>query len=102
MPQYVIQRSLSEPGPAATDGPVDAAPGASQAREPAPSAPGEMRELGPEVRWVKSYVTERKIYCLYHAPSEDTLRAHARARGFPAEVIERIWAVSSTNTCGGG
>ncbi len=97
MPQYVIQRSLSEPGPAATDGPVDAAPGASPDREPA----SDLRELGPEVRWVKSYVTERKIYCLYHAPSEETLRAHARARGFPAEVIERVWAVSSTNCCGG-
>ena len=90
MPQYVIQRSLSEPGPAATDGPVAAAPGAAA-----------VRELGPQVRWVKSYVTERKIYCLYHAPSEETLRAHARARGFPAEVIERIWAVSSANACGG-
>ncbi|HEX7948014.1 MAG TPA: DUF4242 domain-containing protein [Phenylobacterium sp.] len=101
MPQYVIQRSLSEPGPAATDGPIDAPPGASADRAPAtPVDAAELRELGPEVRWVKSYVTERKIYCLYHAPSEDTLRAHARARGFPAEVIERIWAVSSTN-CGG-
>jgi hypothetical protein len=89
VPQYVIQRSLSEPGPAATDGPIH-------------DEPAELRELGPDVRWLKSYVTERKIYCLYHAPSEDTLRAHARARGFPAEVIERIWAVSSTNTgCGG-
>jgi hypothetical protein len=97
VPQYVIQRSLADPGPAATDGPIDAAPGASAARE---AAAGEMRELGPEVRWVKSYVTERKIYCLYHAPSEERLRAHARARGFPAEVIERVWAVSSTNTCG--
>lgn len=92
MPQYVIQRSLADPGPAATDGPLDAAPGASAAR----AAPGAIRELGPDVRWVKSYVTERKIYCLYHAPNEETLRAHARARGFPAEVIERIWAVSST------
>ena len=56
-----------------------------------------MASLGVPYRWVKSYVTERKIYCLYQAPSEETLRAHARARGFPAEVIERIWAVSSTN-----
>jgi Protein of unknown function (DUF4242) len=83
VPQFVVQRSLSEPP--------------APASEPASFAQAAPRELGVQVRWIKSYVTERNIYCLYDAPSEALLRAHARARGFPVEVIERVWAVSSTN-----
>jgi hypothetical protein len=51
---------------------------------------GVLRELGPQVQWVESYVTGDKIYCVYIAPDEETVREHARRGGFPADRISEI------------
>ena len=49
-------------------------------------------ELGPQIQWVQSYVTDDKIYCVYIAPSADLVREHARRGGFPANVVAEIRA----------
>src|SRR3712207_8157558 len=46
-----------------------------------------LRDLGPEIQWVHSYVTDDKIYCVYRAPSEELIRRHAETAGVPANRI---------------
>ncbi|MDH4583421.1 DUF4242 domain-containing protein [Pseudomonas sp. BN415] len=52
-----------------------------------------LRELGPEVQWVQSYVTDDKLYCVYIAASEELVREHAQQGGFPANRISRISSI---------
>lgn len=49
-----------------------------------------LRELGPRIQWVHSYVTQDRIYCIYIAPDEELIREHAARGGFPADRITRI------------
>ncbi|WP_044872422.1 DUF4242 domain-containing protein [Pseudomonas sp. LFM046] len=49
-----------------------------------------LRNIGPEVQWVQSYVTDDKLYCVYIADSEELVREHARQGGFPATRVSRI------------
>ena len=51
---------------------------------------GVLREMGPQIQWVQSYVTDDKIYCVYVAPNEEAVRRHAQQGGFPANRISRI------------
>lgn len=51
---------------------------------------GVLREMGPSIQWVQSYVTDDKIYCVYIAPSEEAVREHAGKGGFPANKVSRI------------
>jgi len=52
-----------------------------------------LRELGPQINWVHSYVTDDKIYCVYIAPDEATVRKHAEMGGFPANRISQVRAI---------
>jgi hypothetical protein len=52
-----------------------------------------LRQLGPEIQWVHSYVTGDKIYCIYIAPDEEMVRKHAEMGGFPANTVSRVSAV---------
>ena len=54
--------------------------------------------LGPKIQWVKSYVTADKVYCVYIAPSEDMIRAHAQQGGFPANRISEIKTIIDPTT----
>ena len=49
-----------------------------------------MRELGPQIQWVHSYVTDNKLYCIYRAPNEDMIREHARRGGFPCNKVSQV------------
>ena len=49
-----------------------------------------LREMGPEIQWVHSYVTDNKIYCVYIAPDEQTVREHASRGGFPANSVSQV------------
>ncbi len=51
---------------------------------------GVLREMGPQIQWLHSYVTEDKLYCVYLAPDEDTVREHARRGGFPADRVAAV------------
>jgi len=46
--------------------------------------------MGPKIQWVESFVTDDKIYCVYIAPDEATVREHATKGGFPANKVSRI------------
>ena len=80
MPQFVIEREM--PG-AGSLGPEDLK-SASQ------TSCSVLRDLGPQIQWVHSYVTDNKIYCIYRAPNEEIIREHARLGGFPANKISQI------------
>ena len=59
---------------------------------------GVLRELGPQIQWVQSFVTQDKIYCVYVAPDEKTVREHARQGGFPANSVARVVTVIDPTT----
>lgn len=82
MPKYVIERELPGAGNLSSDD----LQGISQ------KSCGVLQDLGAEIQWVQSYVTEDKIYCVYIAPTEEMIREHARQGGFPANRISRVAA----------
>lgn len=88
MPQFVIEREM--PGVGGL-GSADLQ-GASQ------TSCTVLRDLGPEIQWVHSYVTDDKIYCIYRAPTEDIIREHAERGGFPANSISQVRAVIDPTT----
>jgi Nickel responsive protein SCO4226-like len=57
-----------------------------------------LRNLGPEIQWIESYVTGDKIYCVYIAPNEELIREHARQGGFPATRVSRIASIIDPTT----
>ncbi|MGC1270342.1 MAG: DUF4242 domain-containing protein [Croceibacterium sp.] len=88
MPQFVIEREMPGAGSLAPE----QLKGASQA------SCSVLRELGPDIQWVQSYVTPDKIYCIYEAPDETLIRAHAEKSGFPANSISEVRNVISPAT----
>jgi hypothetical protein len=46
--------------------------------------------MGPQIQWLHSYVTEDKVYCVYLAPDEDSIREHARRAGMPADRVSAV------------
>jgi len=57
-----------------------------------------LAEMGPRIQWVHSYVTDDKVYCVYIADSEETVRSHAEQGGFPADRISRISGIIDPTT----
>ena len=49
-----------------------------------------LKEMGPQIQWLHSYVTEDKVYCIYLAPDEDSIREHARRTGIPADRVSSV------------
>jgi len=80
MPKFVIEREIPGAGKLSSQ----ELKGISQ------KSCGVLRELGPEVQWVESYVTDDKVYCVYVAPNEEAIREHARRGGFPANRISAV------------
>jgi hypothetical protein len=52
-----------------------------------------LRNLGPQIQWVQSYVTDDKLYCVYIAPNKEMVREHAKQGGFPANRISEVKSV---------
>jgi cell division inhibitor SulA len=57
-----------------------------------------LRNLGPQIQWIQSFVTADKVYCVYLAPDEKLVREHARQGGFPANSVARVLAVIDPTT----
>lgn len=57
-----------------------------------------LRAMGPQVQWLQSYVTDDKIYCVYIAPDEASVREHAAQGGFPANSVARVRTVIDPTT----
>jgi Nickel responsive protein SCO4226-like len=88
MPKYVIEREI--PG-AGNMSPQDL-------QAVSQKSCSVLQNLGPQIQWVQSYVTDDKIYCVYIAPSEDMIRTHAEQGGFPANRISEIKTVIDPTT----
>ena len=80
MPKFLIEREI----PGAGDLTPEELQGISQ------KSCGVLREMGPQIQWVESYVTGDKVYCVYVAPNEEMVRKHAAEGGFPANRISEI------------
>jgi Nickel responsive protein SCO4226-like len=57
-----------------------------------------LQSMGPKIQWVQSFVTDNKIYCVYIAPDEDTVKEHAQQGGFPANSVARVRSVIDPTT----
>lgn len=88
MPKYLIKREI--PG-AGNMSPQDLQ-GAAQ------KSCGVLQNLGPQIQWVQSYVTDNATHCIYIAPNEDAIREHAQQSGFPANEIMEIKAIIDPTT----
>lgn len=88
MPKYVIEREI----PGAGSLPAETLQAISQ------KSCGVLRNLGPQIEWHHSYVTENKIYCVYSAPNEEMVREHAKQGGFPANSISEVKTMISPAT----
>lgn len=88
MPKFVIERDL--PGAGSLS--------AEQLQAISAKSNSVLDELGPQVRWIQSYVTGDKIYCVYIAPSADLIREHASRGGFPANAINEVKTVIDPTT----
>jgi Protein of unknown function (DUF4242) len=80
MPKYIIEREIPGAGSLAY----------RELQDISQKSCGILKEMGPEIQWVESYVTDDKVYCVYIAPDEATVRAHAEQGGFPANRVSRI------------
>ncbi len=88
MPKYVIEREL--PGAGKLSG--------QELQGIAKKSCGILSEMGPQIQWVHSYVTDDKIYCVYIAPDEASIRQHAEKGGFPANSIAKVSTVIDPTT----
>lgn len=88
MPKYVIEREI----PGAGNLTAEELKAISQA------SCAVLNSMGPQIQWVHSYVTADKIYCVYNAPNEETIREHAKQGGFPANSVSRVSMVIDPTT----
>jgi hypothetical protein len=80
VPQFVIEREIPGAGTMSE----------SQIRDIALHSLQALKEMGPKIQWLHSYVTEDKVYCVYLAPDENSIREHARRAGIPADRVAAV------------
>lgn len=83
VPKYIIEREIAGAGQMS----------ASDLKGVSQRSCAVLRNLGPEIQWVESFVTADKVYCVYIAPNEELIRKHAEQGGFPANRVSEIKAV---------
>ena len=88
MPKYVIEREIAGAGKLTPD----------QLQGIAQKSCGVLKKLGPQIQWLESYVTDDRIYCVYIAPDEATVREHARQGGFPANRVAEVKEIIDPTT----
>lgn len=80
MPKYLIEREIPNAGKLSPE----------ELQGISKNSCGILQEMGPQIQWVESYVTDDKVYCVYIAPNERMIREHARQGGLPANRISEI------------
>ena len=80
MPQFVIEREMPGAGLLSEEA----------IREVSLRSLETLKEMGPQIQWLHSYVTEDKVYCVYLAPDENAIRDHARRTGIPADRVAAV------------
>ncbi len=88
MPKFVIEREIPGAGSLSDE----------QLHAISQKSCGVLRNMGPEIQWVQSFVTGDKIYCVYIAPNEEMVREHAAQGGFPANRVSRVAKVIDPTT----
>ncbi len=88
MPKFVIERDIAGAGKL----PKQELQAISQ------KSCSVLQSMGPQIQWVQSYVTDDKIYCVYVAPDEAAVRAHAQKGGFPANKVSRVRTIIDPTT----
>jgi hypothetical protein len=80
VPQFVIEREIPGAGTLSE----------TQIRDMSLLSLQTLKQMGPQIQWLHSYVTEDKVYCIYLAPDEDSIREHARRVGIPADRVASV------------
>ncbi|MCA1601736.1 MAG: DUF4242 domain-containing protein [Acidobacteria bacterium] len=88
MPKYVIERVVPGAGQMSP----------SDLKSLSQRSCTALNQVGPQIQWVHSYVTENKIYCVYLAENEELVRQHARLGGFPANHVAQVKAIIDPST----
>ena len=91
MPKFVIERDIPGVGASTTEA----------LRAVSQTSCNVLKDLGPQIQWLESYVTDDKIYCVYIAPNEEMVREHARRGGFPANRISEVRSIIDPTTAEG-
>ena|SRR6185503_14385220 len=88
MKTYLIEREIPDAGKLT----------AEQLKAISQTSCAVLKEMGPKIQWIQSYVTGNKIFCIYKAENEDLIREHAKKGGFPANNIIQIGSIISPAT----
>jgi len=88
MPKYVIEREIPGAGKLTTE----------QLKSISQVSCGVLSKMGTQIQWVNSFVTGDKIYCIYIAPNEEMVREHASQGGFPANAVNKVFAMIDPTT----
>ncbi|MFY9935545.1 MAG: DUF4242 domain-containing protein [Silvibacterium sp.] len=88
MPKFVIEREIPGVGKLSPE----------QLQGVSQTSCGVLRQIGTQIQWVQSYVTDDKIYCIYIAPDEATIRKHAEMGGFPANSVSQVRSMIDPTT----
>lgn len=88
MPKFVIEREIPDVGKLKPE----------ELQAISQKSCAVLRDLGPQITWLQSYVTDNKIYCIYIAPDAETVRRHAEQGGFPANSIAQVRTIIDPTT----
>jgi hypothetical protein len=88
MKTYVIEREIPDAGKLTQD----------QLKAISQTSCGVLKEMGPKIEWLHSYVTGNKIYCVYKAENEELIKEHAKKGGFPANKVSEVASIISPAT----
>lgn len=91
MRRFVIERELPEIGSAARE----------DLKAAAQKSNATLKEIGPDIQWIESYVANDKTFCVYLAASEELIHRHAEMSGFPADKVTEIRKVIDPTTADG-
>ena len=87
-PKYIIEREIPGAGKLTT----------AELQGISQKSCSVLSELGPQIQWVESYVTDDKVYCVYIAPNEELVREHAKQGGFPANRVSEVRTIIDPTT----
>ena len=91
MPKYVIEREIPGAGKLS----------AAELQGISQKSCSVLTQMGPQIQWLESYVTDDKLYCVYIAPNEEMVREHARQGGFPANRVSEVKSMIDPTTAEG-
>jgi len=88
MPKYVIEREIPGAGKMTPE----------QLQTAARESLRVLADLGPQIQWLHSYITDNKVYCIYWAPNAEIIQEHAKRAGVPANRISAVRALMDPAT----